>query len=67
MGVTQISFSLPACALQGANVLDRSKACFRRLQNSPSVQTVVIANLNLRQALYVKIQLRKRSVAELVR
>jgi hypothetical protein len=34
--------------------LDKSKAHFRRLQNSPSAQTVVIADLNLRQALFAK-------------
>jgi hypothetical protein len=31
--------------------LDKSKACFRRLQNSPSAQSVVIADLTLRQDL----------------
>ena len=35
-------------------VLDKSKACFRRLQNSPSAQTVVIADLTLRQDLLAK-------------
>jgi hypothetical protein len=34
--------------------LDKAKACFRRLQNSPSAQTVVIADLALRQALLTK-------------
>jgi hypothetical protein len=37
------SFSLPE------SVLGKSKACFRRLQNSPSAQTLVIAYLTLRQ------------------
>jgi hypothetical protein len=41
--VAQKSFLLPE------NVLDKSKACFRRLQNSPSAQTLVIADLTLRQ------------------
>ena len=36
------------------SVLDKSKACFRRLQNSPSAQTVVIAYLALRQAFLAK-------------
>jgi hypothetical protein len=34
--------------------LDKSKACFRRLQNSPAAQTVVIADLMLRQDLLAK-------------
>jgi hypothetical protein len=34
--------------------LDKSKARFRRLQNSPSVQTVAIADLTLRQDLLAK-------------
>jgi hypothetical protein len=34
--------------------LDKSKACFRRLQNSPAAQTIVIADLQLRQALLAK-------------
>jgi hypothetical protein len=42
------SFSLPE------NVLDKSKARFRRLQNSPAAQTVVIADLALRQDLFAK-------------
>jgi hypothetical protein len=42
------SFSLPA------SVLDKSKACFRRLQNSPAAQTIVITDLTLRQALLAK-------------
>jgi hypothetical protein len=42
------SFSLPA------SILDKSKACFRRSQNSPAVQTVVIADLALRQDLLTK-------------
>jgi len=42
------SFSLPE------SVLDKSKPCFRRLQNSPAVQTVVIADLTLRQDLLAK-------------
>ena len=42
------SFSLPE------SVLDKSKARFRRLQNSPSAQTVVIADLSLRQDLLIK-------------
>jgi hypothetical protein len=37
-----------------ASVLDKSKACFRRLQNSPAAQTVVIADLTLRQDLLAK-------------
>jgi hypothetical protein len=37
--VAQKSFSLLE------SVLDKSKACFRRLQNSPAAQTVVIADL----------------------
>jgi hypothetical protein len=40
------SFSLPE------SVLDKSKARFRRLQNSPSAQTLVIADLALRQDLF---------------
>jgi hypothetical protein len=39
------SFSLPE------SILDKSKACFRRLQNSPSAQTIAIADLTLRQDL----------------
>jgi hypothetical protein len=35
-------------------VLDKAEACSRRLQNSPSAQTVVIAYLALRQALLTK-------------
>jgi len=46
--VAQKSFSLPA------SVLNKSKACFRRLQNSPAAQTLVIATLSLRQDLYAK-------------
>ena len=65
MGVAQKSFSLPARALWGKSVLDKSNARFRRLRNSSSAQTAVIANLTLRQDLYVKLQLRKRSAAEL--
>jgi hypothetical protein len=42
------SFSLPE------SVLDKSKARFRRLQNSPEAQTVVIADLTLRQDLLAK-------------
>jgi hypothetical protein len=42
------SFSLPE------SVLDKSKARFRRLQNSPSAQTLVIADLALRQDLLAK-------------
>jgi hypothetical protein len=42
------SFSLPE------SVLDKSKARFRRLQNSPSAQTIVIADLALRQDLKTK-------------
>jgi hypothetical protein len=53
------SFSPPA------SVLDKSKACFRRLQNSPAAQTVVIADPTLRQDLFVKLQFRKRSALEL--
>jgi len=34
--------------------LDKPKACLRRLQNSPAAQTVVIADLTLRQALLAK-------------
>jgi len=34
--------------------LDKSKACFRRLQNSPAAQTLVIADLALRQDLLAK-------------
>jgi hypothetical protein len=41
--VAQKSFLLPE------TVLDKSKACFRRLQNSPSAQALVIAYLTLRQ------------------
>jgi hypothetical protein len=33
----------PKSFLLPESVLDKSKACFRRLQNSPSVQTLVIA------------------------
>jgi hypothetical protein len=36
------------------SVLDKSKARFRRLQNSPAAQTLVIADLALRQDLFVK-------------
>jgi hypothetical protein len=36
------------------SVLDKSKAYFRRLQNSLTAQTVVIANLTLRQVLLTK-------------
>jgi hypothetical protein len=36
------------------SVLDKYNACFRRLQNSPAAQTVVIANLALRQDLLAK-------------
>jgi hypothetical protein len=46
--VAQVSFSQPE------SFLDKSKACFRRLQNSPSAQTIVIADLNLRQDLVAK-------------
>jgi hypothetical protein len=49
--VAQKSFSLPE------SVLDKSKARFRRLQNSPTAQTLVIADLALRQDLFVKLQL----------
>jgi hypothetical protein len=42
------AFSLPE------SVLDKSMACSRRLQNSPSAQTVVIAYLALRQVLLAK-------------
>lgn len=34
--------------------MDKAKARFRRLQNSPSAQTIVIAFLSLRQVLYTK-------------
>ncbi len=53
--VAQKSFSPPA------SVLDKSKARFRRLQNSPAAQTLVIADLTLRQDFFVKLRLRKRS------
>jgi hypothetical protein len=46
--VAQESFSLPE------SVLDKATACFRRLQNSPSAQTVVIAYLTLRRGLLAK-------------
>jgi hypothetical protein len=36
------------------SVLDKPKARFRRLQNSPSVQTIAIAYLTLRQGLLAK-------------
>jgi hypothetical protein len=36
------------------SVLDKSKARFRRLQNSPAAQTLVIADLALRQDLLAK-------------
>jgi hypothetical protein len=36
------------------SVLNKSKARFRRLQNSPSAQTLVIAYLALRQDLFAK-------------
>jgi hypothetical protein len=42
------SFSLPEI------VLDKSKARFRRLQNSPAAQTLVIADLTLHQDLLAK-------------
>jgi hypothetical protein len=58
--VAQKTFVLPE------SVLDKSNACFRQLQNSPAAQTIVIADLALRHALYVKLQLRKCSAAELV-
>jgi hypothetical protein len=38
-------FALPACHLQVKSGLDKSMACFRRLQDSPSAQTIVIADL----------------------
>jgi hypothetical protein len=47
-GVAQKSFSLPE------SVLDKAKARSRQLQNSPSAQTIVIADLTLRQALLTK-------------
>ncbi len=47
-GVAQKSFSLPE------RILDKSKARFRRLQNSPAAQTLVIADLALRQDLLAK-------------
>jgi hypothetical protein len=40
LDAAQKSFSLPEC------VSDKSKVCFRRLQNSPSAQTVVITDLD---------------------
>jgi len=43
-----ILFALPE------SVLDKSKAHFRRLQNSPAAQTVVIADLALHQDLFAK-------------
>jgi hypothetical protein len=46
--VAQKSFSLPE------SILDKSKACFRRLQNSPAAQTLVIADLALRRDLLAK-------------
>jgi hypothetical protein len=46
--VAKISFSL------FESVSDKSKAYFRRLQNSPSAQTVVIAVLAFRQDLLAK-------------
>jgi hypothetical protein len=46
--VAQKSFSLPE------TVLDKATACSRRLQNSLSAQTVVIADLTLRQAFLTK-------------
>jgi hypothetical protein len=46
--VAQKSFSLPE------SVLDKSKARFRRLQNSPAAQTVIIADLTLCQDLLAK-------------
>jgi hypothetical protein len=48
------------------SVLDKPKARFRRLQNSLSAQTLAIAYLTLRQGLFVKLQLRKRCVTELI-
>jgi hypothetical protein len=36
------------------SVLDKAKASFRRLQNSPAAQTIVIADLKLRQALFAQ-------------
>jgi hypothetical protein len=36
------------------SVFDKSKARFRRLQNSPLAQTIVIADLTLRRDLLVK-------------
>jgi hypothetical protein len=42
------SFSLPE------SILDKSKARFRRLQNSLAAQTLVIADLTLRQDLLAK-------------
>jgi len=36
------------------SVLDKSRACFRRWQNSPAAQTVVIADLTLHQDLLDK-------------
>jgi len=34
--------------------LDKSKACVRRLQNSPAAQTLVIADLTLHRDLFAK-------------
>jgi hypothetical protein len=48
LSVSPKSFSLHV------SVLDKSKACSRRLQNSPAAQTVVIAVLALRQDLLAK-------------
>jgi hypothetical protein len=53
-GVAQESFSLPRVPFRVESVLDKAKARSRRLQNSPSAQTVVIADLTLRQALLAK-------------
>jgi hypothetical protein len=46
--MSKISFSPPE------SDSDKAKSRFRRLQNSPSAQTVVIADLMLRQYLLAK-------------
>jgi hypothetical protein len=48
MDVAQKSFSLPK------SILDKSMVRFRRLQNSPAAQTLVIADPTLRQVLFAK-------------
>ncbi len=58
MGTGEFISALQACAQKSfslpESVLDKSKTCFRRLQNSPAAQTLVTTYLTLRQALLAK-------------